>query len=182
VGSKIRALAADIKLHHSVFALPWAILATVLAAHRTGGLKIGQLVLILICMVSARTVAMVANRLLDAEFDAANPRTAERAVPSGRVTRSFGWVSLGYFGGGFPGWGRGVLGRVSQSLADHSGGAGVAVFGRVFADEAVHPAMSLLSGGGFGARAGLRVDCDHRHPQSSTGFDGGGGAVVDGGV
>src|ERR1019366_1510481 len=85
--SKIGALASDIKLHHSIFALPWAILATVLAAHRTGGLKIGQLILILICMVSARTVAMVANRLLDATFDAANPRTAKRAVPSGRIPR-----------------------------------------------------------------------------------------------
>jgi 4-hydroxybenzoate polyprenyltransferase len=91
---RLAVLASDIKLHHSVFALPWAILATVLAAHRTGGLRVGQLVLILICMVSARTVAMVANRLLDAEFDAANPRTARRAVPSGRLTRPFMWMAL----------------------------------------------------------------------------------------
>ena len=91
---KFGALASDIKLHHSVFALPWAILATVLAAHRVGGLKIGQLVLILICMVSARTVAMVANRLLDADFDLANPRTARRAVPSGRLSKTFMWASL----------------------------------------------------------------------------------------
>jgi 4-hydroxybenzoate polyprenyltransferase len=86
---KFRVLAADIKLHHSVFALPWAILAAVLAAHRAGGLKLGQLILILVCMITARTVAMLANRLLDAEFDAANPRTAGRAVPSGRLSKSF---------------------------------------------------------------------------------------------
>ena len=89
------ALADDIKLHHSVFALPWAILATVLAAHRTpGGLRLGQLVLVLVCMVSARTVAMVANRLLDAGYDRANPRTARRAVPSGRVSPAFAWGTL----------------------------------------------------------------------------------------
>jgi 4-hydroxybenzoate polyprenyltransferase len=92
--AQLSALAADIKLHHSIFALPWAILATVLAAHRAGGLKLGQLILILICMVTARTVAMVANRLLDADFDAANPRTARRAVPSGRLSKKFAWITL----------------------------------------------------------------------------------------
>jgi len=91
---KFTALTSDIKLHHSIFALPWALLATVIAAHRAGGLKIGQLVLVLICMVTGRTVAMVANRLLDAEFDAANPRTARRAVPSGRLSKNYMAVSL----------------------------------------------------------------------------------------
>jgi 4-hydroxybenzoate polyprenyltransferase len=88
--TKIRALASDIKIHHSVFALPWAILATVLAASRTaGGLKLGQLGLIIVCMVAARTVAMTANRLLDAEIDAKNPRTARRAIPGGRLSKIF---------------------------------------------------------------------------------------------
>jgi 4-hydroxybenzoate polyprenyltransferase len=87
--TKVNVLAADIKLHHSIFALPWAMLATVLAAHRAGGLRLGQLLLILICMVCARTTAMIANRLLDAQFDAANPRTARRALPSGRLSRPF---------------------------------------------------------------------------------------------
>ena len=91
---KFRVLAGDIKLHHSVFALPWALLSTVLAAHRTGGLRLGQLLLILVCMVSGRTVAMVANRLLDAGFDAANPRTARRAVPSGRLSSRYMALAL----------------------------------------------------------------------------------------
>jgi 4-hydroxybenzoate polyprenyltransferase len=91
---KLRELAGDIKLHHSVFALPWAMLATVLAAHRHGGLKFGQLLLVLVCMVTARTVAMVANRLLDARIDAANPRTARRAIPGGRLSPAFMWISL----------------------------------------------------------------------------------------
>ena len=92
--SKLMVLAADIKLHHSLFALPWAILATVLAAHRHGGLRVGQLLLILVCMVTARTVAMLANRLLDADVDAANPRTARRALPAGRVSPAFTWFAL----------------------------------------------------------------------------------------
>lgn len=88
--SKLAAFAADIKIHHTVFALPWALLATFLAA---GGMPpIGKLLLILICMVTARTVAMAANRLLDAKLDALNPRTARRAIPSGAL--SVGFVSI----------------------------------------------------------------------------------------
>jgi 4-hydroxybenzoate polyprenyltransferase len=79
--------AGDIKVSHTVFALPFALLSTFLAAD--GWPRIGQLLLILACMVTARTVAMAANRLLDAELDARNPRTAGRAIPSGALTRRF---------------------------------------------------------------------------------------------
>ncbi len=93
--AKLGALSADIKIQHSVFALPWAILSAVLAAARTrGGMKFGQLALIVICMVTARTFAMLANRLLDAEVDAENPRTARRAIPSGRLSPRFMVVAL----------------------------------------------------------------------------------------
>jgi 4-hydroxybenzoate polyprenyltransferase len=86
------AFARDIKLSHTLFALPFALLAMTLAAHRTaGGLKIGHVVLVILCMVFARTVAMAANRLLDAKLDAVNPRTAGRALPSGRL--SFKYVT-----------------------------------------------------------------------------------------
>src|SRR5207248_6415529 len=51
--------------------------------------KIGVLGLILACMVTARTVAMAANRLLDAKLDAINPRTARRAIPAGILSRGF---------------------------------------------------------------------------------------------
>jgi 4-hydroxybenzoate polyprenyltransferase len=54
----------------------------------------GKLALVVVCMVAARTVAMAANRLLDAEIDARNPRTARRAVPSGRLSRSFVLAAL----------------------------------------------------------------------------------------
>lgn len=81
------ALARDIKLSHTVFALPFALLATFLAAE--GWPTPLQLLLIVLCMVTARTVAMSANRLLDAQLDAANPRTRGRALPSGRVSKAF---------------------------------------------------------------------------------------------
>src|SRR5687767_1877816 len=92
VPGKLALLAADIKISHTVFAMPWAVLATFLAAR--GVPKLGQLGLILLCMITARTVAMAANRLLDAELDARNPRTARRAIPSGGLTRDFYIVTL----------------------------------------------------------------------------------------
>jgi len=85
--SRFKVFAGDIKIHHTVFALPFALLSTFLAA---GGMpKAGILLLILICMVTARTVAMAVNRLLDAKLDARNPRTARRAIPGGKLTVRF---------------------------------------------------------------------------------------------
>lgn len=87
VHQKLAAFARDIKISHTLFALPFAILSTFLAA---GGMpRGGQLILILICMVTARTLAMASNRLLDAKLDAKNPRTARRAIPGGALARSF---------------------------------------------------------------------------------------------
>ena len=91
VAGAIRAAAADIKLHHSVFAMPFALLGACLAAVQHEGLPwasmAGPLALIVGCMIFARTVAMLANRILDASIDARNPRTAGRAIPSGRLSR-----------------------------------------------------------------------------------------------
>ncbi len=78
--------ARDIKLSHTIFAMPWAILATFMAAD--GMPRVGQLGLIVLCMVAARTVAMSSNRLLDAGLDARNPRTAGRSLPSGQLSRT----------------------------------------------------------------------------------------------
>lgn len=85
--SRLALLAQDIKISHTVFALPWAMLSTFLAAR--GSPRVGQLALIVVCMVAARTVAMSANRLLDARLDKLNPRTARRAIPSGALSRAF---------------------------------------------------------------------------------------------
>ena len=81
--------AADIKLGHSVFALPFAVLAAVVAGEAVGGVRLGHVALVVVCMIFARTAAMAANRLLDARLDALNPRTANRAIPGGRLSRGF---------------------------------------------------------------------------------------------
>lgn len=93
---RVRVLAADIKLSHSVFALPFALLAAFMAAvpasarMTAGGMDwqrfAGQLLLIVLAMVFARTVAMLANRLIDRRIDRDNPRTEGRALPSGRAS------------------------------------------------------------------------------------------------
>lgn len=76
-----------IKWEHSVFALPFALTGAVLAA---GGWPSARVLFwIIICMVSARSAAMAFNRLADAQIDAANPRTAMRALPAGLLTRTF---------------------------------------------------------------------------------------------
>ncbi|MDG2055335.1 MAG: 4-hydroxybenzoate octaprenyltransferase [Phycisphaerales bacterium] len=85
-----RVIAADIKLSHSIFALPFALLAAFLVVAKTGGsvdwVKFSsQLLLIILAMISARTVAMLSNRILDRKIDATNPRTKNRAIPSGRL-------------------------------------------------------------------------------------------------
>src|SRR5580765_4234912 len=76
-----------IKWEHSIFALPFALCAAMLAA---GGMpaaaKLGWIVL---CMVSARSAAMAFNRIADARIDAANPRTAMRAIPAGALSQKF---------------------------------------------------------------------------------------------
>ena len=80
-----RVIASDIKLAHSVFAMPFAILAAFMAAQSVEtlidwGRFAGQLTLIIAAMVLARTVAMLANRLLDRTLDRDNPRTEHRAI------------------------------------------------------------------------------------------------------
>jgi 4-hydroxybenzoate polyprenyltransferase len=76
-----------IKWEHSIFALPFALCAAMLAA---GGLPTAaQLGWIVLCMVSARSAAMAFNRLADAQIDGANPRTATRAIPAGVLSPRF---------------------------------------------------------------------------------------------
>jgi 4-hydroxybenzoate polyprenyltransferase len=81
-----------IKFSHTLFALPFAIYAAFLAA---GGWPTpGTLVKILLAMVGARSAAMAHNRLADRELDAANPRTAGRALPTGTLSVGFVRVFL----------------------------------------------------------------------------------------
>ena len=76
-----------IKWEHSIFALPFALCGAMLAA---GGMPTAaQLGWIVLCMVSARSAAMAFNRLADSRIDAANPRTAMRALPAGVLSHKF---------------------------------------------------------------------------------------------
>jgi 4-hydroxybenzoate polyprenyltransferase len=76
-----------IKWEHSVFALPFALTGAVLAAR--GWPTLPVLGWIVVCMVAARSAAMAFNRLADAKLDAANPRTAMRALPAGTLSSGF---------------------------------------------------------------------------------------------
>jgi 4-hydroxybenzoate polyprenyltransferase len=76
-----------IKWEHSIFALPFALTGAVLAAGGWPPLRV--LFWIVVCMVSARSAAMAFNRLADARLDAANPRTALRALPAGSLGAGF---------------------------------------------------------------------------------------------
>jgi 4-hydroxybenzoate polyprenyltransferase len=76
-----------VKFSHTLFALPFALLGALLAAHDQGGWhgRIQDWLGILICMAAARSAAMAFNRLADRHFDGLNPRTAARHLPAGKL-------------------------------------------------------------------------------------------------
>ncbi len=77
-----------VKFSHTLFALPFALLGATLAAHAPGSRspRIQDWVGILLCMAAARSAAMAFNRLADRSYDAMNPRTAGRHLPSGQLS------------------------------------------------------------------------------------------------
>jgi 4-hydroxybenzoate polyprenyltransferase len=85
--AKTRTTLEMIKWEHSIFALPFALTAVLLAANGLPSWR--TLGWILVAMVGARSAAMAFNRWADADLDAANPRTKSRAIPAGLLTRQF---------------------------------------------------------------------------------------------
>ena len=81
--TKLAIIFSDIKIQHTVFALPFAVMSAFLAAE--GFPETEKLVWIIVCMVGARSAAMAFNRIVDARFDKENPRTRDRALPSGKI-------------------------------------------------------------------------------------------------
>jgi 4-hydroxybenzoate polyprenyltransferase len=79
-----------IKIEHTLFALPFALLGAVFAANGLPTLR--QLFWIIVAMVGARSAAMAFNRIADLQYDARNPRTASRALPSGSLSVGFVWM------------------------------------------------------------------------------------------
>jgi 4-hydroxybenzoate polyprenyltransferase len=90
----LRTWASFVKLSHTLFALPFALAAMVVAAREQRGWPGWRVfALILLAMVCARTCAMTFNRIVDRKFDAQNPRTAGRHLPTGQISLS-GAVAL----------------------------------------------------------------------------------------
>ena len=85
--SKTRTTLEMIKWEHSIFALPFAFTGVLLAANGLPGWRTAAW--ILVAMVAARSCAMAFNRWADADLDAANPRTSNRAIPAGLLSRQF---------------------------------------------------------------------------------------------
>jgi 4-hydroxybenzoate polyprenyltransferase len=85
--AKLQTTLEMIKFEHSIFALPFALVAAMLAVH--GWPTWGQVFWLVVAMIGARSAAMTFNRIADRKIDALNPRTRMRALPAGRLTLSF---------------------------------------------------------------------------------------------
>jgi 4-hydroxybenzoate polyprenyltransferase len=95
--SRLKEYAQLVAFEHTVFALPFALSAMVLAAAPAWP-PVNVWGWVIVAMVGGRTYAMALNRLLDATIDAANPRTKNRAIPAGRVKKAEAWLLVGLSG------------------------------------------------------------------------------------
>jgi 4-hydroxybenzoate polyprenyltransferase len=87
---KLKTTLAMIKFEHTLFALPFAFLGAILAAN--GLPTLWQVLWITLAMIGARSAAMTFNRIADKDIDAANPRTANRELPAGKLSIDFAWM------------------------------------------------------------------------------------------
>ncbi|MGW2584041.1 menaquinone biosynthesis prenyltransferase MqnP [Streptomyces virginiae] len=93
---KVKAFLRLVLIEHSVFALPFAYIAAFTAMFQLDRrVHWGVLLLVTICMVGLRTFAMAANRIIDREIDARNPRTAGRELVTGAVSVRAAWTGAG---------------------------------------------------------------------------------------
>ncbi|MGB8940211.1 MAG: menaquinone biosynthesis prenyltransferase MqnP [Streptomyces sp.] len=90
---KVKAFLRLVMIEHSVFALPFAYIAALTAMFQLDeNIHWGRLLLVTVCMVGLRTFAMAANRIIDREIDARNPRTAHRELVTGAVSVKSAWT------------------------------------------------------------------------------------------
>jgi 4-hydroxybenzoate polyprenyltransferase len=89
----LRTYASFIRVSHSVFALPFALVGALLAAAERPVAPI-RVLWIVLAMVFARSAAMAFNRIVDARWDALNPRTANREIPTGQLSGAQAWAFL----------------------------------------------------------------------------------------
>jgi 4-hydroxybenzoate polyprenyltransferase len=97
MASRIKTVLEMIKFEHSVFALPFALTGALLAARAThqpprGWPSLRQILWIIVAMAGARSAAMTMNRIADLRYDRENPRTQQRALPTGALTLQFAWL------------------------------------------------------------------------------------------
>ena len=94
MASRIKTVLEMIKFEHSVFALPFALTGALLAARATrhGWPSLSQVLWIVVAMVAARSAAMTMNRIVDIRYDRENPRTKQRALPTGALSLQFAWL------------------------------------------------------------------------------------------
>src|SRR6266567_4360135 len=90
---RLRSLLEMIRFSHTVFALPFALLSAALA-WQDQAFHWHDLAGIVLCMVFVRSAAMAFNRLADRHYDAANPRTAQRHLPTGRLNTYSVWLFM----------------------------------------------------------------------------------------
>ena len=99
--SQVKNYLSLIKFSHTIFAMPFALIGFVLGLrdhfiHQTTVDQVGlKFVLILVCMITARSTAMAFNRYLDRHFDKLNPRTAIREIPAGIIKAEKALVFIG---------------------------------------------------------------------------------------
>lgn len=97
LGQQVRTFGELVKFSHTIFGLPFALAATALA-HRqaiaagSAGLDVVRGLLIVVAFAGARTAAMGFNRIVDRNFDAQNPRTADRELPRGAIGLRAAWT------------------------------------------------------------------------------------------
>jgi 4-hydroxybenzoate polyprenyltransferase len=100
---QLRTFLEMIRFSHTLFALPFALVSALLAWQRPASFRWLDLLGILLCLVFARSAAMAFNRLVDRHLDAANPRTAQRHLPSGQLTPGVVWLFTALCAGAFVG-------------------------------------------------------------------------------
>ncbi|WP_373532927.1 UbiA-like polyprenyltransferase [Vampirovibrio sp.] len=94
VWGRLAEYAELVKFEHTIFALPFALSAMLLAVPGSQLPSFWTVLWVVLCMVGGRTYAMGLNRLIDARIDGQNPRTQNRSIPAGRVSKQGAWVLI----------------------------------------------------------------------------------------
>jgi len=182
MANRVKTVLEMIKFEHSVFALPFALTGALLAARAThqpprGWPSLRQILWIVVAMVAARSAAMTMNRIADLRYDRENPRTKQRALPTGALTLQFAWfftlVAVVAF------FRRGVA---IESPCPEAGATGDRHSFFLFLHETVYQLVSSFSWICAGHLARSRMDRHHGRPRPAHAHPLRGGYAVGGGV